>query len=177
MAAAVIARAAAACPCQVSLASPPSRQLPECRATRHVRPQQLHGAHNPSSQHVAAPQQRVGVWRAASQQQLQQQRASMGDLLIKDLLLGEDVAGQVELLLNLLSDAAAGRELSNVVSEVIQVRPAARRALAASCSSRLAPGAVEQRVQCTSSSAAALVRPTSGWQRFAADQRCPCWAS
>eukprot|EP00775_Hariotina_reticulata_P003869 gene3869-4124_t len=43
------------------------------------------------------------------------------ELLIKDLLLGEDVAGQVELLLNLLSDAAAGRELSNVVSEVIQV--------------------------------------------------------
>lgn len=46
----------------------------------------------------------------------------MGDLLIKDLLLGEDVSGQVELLLNLLSDAAAGRELTNVVSEVIQVR-------------------------------------------------------
>ncbi|KAF8065439.1 hypothetical protein HT031_003040 [Scenedesmus sp. PABB004] len=45
----------------------------------------------------------------------------MADTLIKDLLLGDDVAGQVELLLNLLSDAAAGRELSNVVSEVIQV--------------------------------------------------------
>lgn len=43
------------------------------------------------------------------------------DTLIRDLLLGEDVSGQVELLLNLLSDAAAGRELSNVVSEVIQV--------------------------------------------------------
>lgn len=43
------------------------------------------------------------------------------DLLIRDLLLGEDVSGQVELLLNLISDAAAGRELSNVVSEVIQV--------------------------------------------------------
>lgn len=40
---------------------------------------------------------------------------------IKDLLLGQDVSGQVELLLNLLSDAAAGKELSNVVSEVIQV--------------------------------------------------------
>lgn len=43
------------------------------------------------------------------------------DLLIRDLLLSEDVSGQVELLLNLLSDAAAGRELSSVVSEVIQV--------------------------------------------------------
>eukprot|EP00878_Enallax_costatus_P036408 GHUV01040884.1.p1 GENE.GHUV01040884.1~~GHUV01040884.1.p1 ORF type:complete len:122 (+),score=18.87 GHUV01040884.1:160-525(+) len=43
------------------------------------------------------------------------------DTLIRDLLLGDDVSGQVELLLNLLSDAAAGRELSNVVSEVIQV--------------------------------------------------------
>jgi hypothetical protein len=40
---------------------------------------------------------------------------------IKDLLLGQDVSGQVELLLNLLSDAAAGKELSNVLSEVIQV--------------------------------------------------------
>lgn len=40
---------------------------------------------------------------------------------IKDLLLGQDVAGQVELLLNLLSDAAAGKELSNVLSDVIQV--------------------------------------------------------
>ena len=40
---------------------------------------------------------------------------------IKDLLLGQDVAGQVELLLNLLSDAAAGKELSNVLGEVIQV--------------------------------------------------------
>jgi hypothetical protein len=45
----------------------------------------------------------------------------MGDMMIRELLLGDDVAGQVELLLNLLSDAAAGRELSNVVSEVIQV--------------------------------------------------------
>lgn len=40
---------------------------------------------------------------------------------IRDLLLGQDVSGQVELLLNLLSDAAAGKELSNVLSEVIQV--------------------------------------------------------
>lgn len=40
---------------------------------------------------------------------------------IKDLLLGQDVSGQVELLLNLLSDAASGKELSNVLSEVIQV--------------------------------------------------------
>lgn len=45
----------------------------------------------------------------------------MSDSLIRELLLGDDVAGQVELLLNLLSDAAAGRELSNVVSEIIQV--------------------------------------------------------
>jgi hypothetical protein len=40
---------------------------------------------------------------------------------LRDLLLSPDVPGQVELLLNLLSDAAAGKELSNVVSEVIQV--------------------------------------------------------
>jgi len=40
---------------------------------------------------------------------------------ITSLLLGQDVSGQVELLLNLLSDAAAGKELSNVLSEVIQV--------------------------------------------------------
>lgn len=40
---------------------------------------------------------------------------------IKDLLLGQDVSGQVELLLNLLSDAAAGKELSGVLTEVIQV--------------------------------------------------------
>jgi hypothetical protein len=41
---------------------------------------------------------------------------------VRDLLLGQDVSGQVELLLNLLSDAAAGKELSNTVSEVVQVR-------------------------------------------------------
>lgn len=47
--------------------------------------------------------------------------SSTAENKIKDLLLGQDVAGQVELLLNLLSDAAAGKELSNVLSEVIQV--------------------------------------------------------
>lgn len=47
--------------------------------------------------------------------------AASADNKLRDLLLGQDVSGQVELLLNLLSDAAAGKELSNVVSEVIQV--------------------------------------------------------
>lgn len=49
----------------------------------------------------------------------------------KDILLGDDIAGQAELLLSLLSDAAAGRELSNVVSDVIQVGPALRPSLSA----------------------------------------------
>ncbi len=40
----------------------------------------------------------------------------------KDILLSEDVSAQAELLLNLLNDAAAGRELSTVLSDVIQVR-------------------------------------------------------
>ncbi len=40
----------------------------------------------------------------------------------KDILLSENAAAQAELLLNLLSDAAAGRELTSVVSDVVQVR-------------------------------------------------------
>jgi hypothetical protein len=40
---------------------------------------------------------------------------------IKDLLLSDDAQGQAELLLNLLSEAAAGQDISNVVSDVIQV--------------------------------------------------------
>ncbi len=46
----------------------------------------------------------------------------------KDVLLGEDVSAKAELLLNLLNDAAAGRELTGVVSEVIQVRAPCPRA-------------------------------------------------
>lgn len=53
--------------------------------------------------------------------------AATAENKIKDLLLGQDVAGQVELLLNLLSDAAAGKELSNVLSEVIQVSSTGRQ--------------------------------------------------
>lgn len=43
---------------------------------------------------------------------------------VRDLLLSADVPGQVELLLNLLNDAASGKEQvgSNTISEVIQVR-------------------------------------------------------
>jgi hypothetical protein len=41
--------------------------------------------------------------------------------VVKDLLLSEDVQGQVELLLNLLSATAGGLDVSRDVSEVIQV--------------------------------------------------------
>lgn len=40
---------------------------------------------------------------------------------VRDLLLGQDASAKAELLLNLINDAAAGRELSSVVSDVIQV--------------------------------------------------------
>ena len=40
---------------------------------------------------------------------------------VKDLLLSDDAQGQAELLLNLLSEAAAGQDISNIVSDVIQV--------------------------------------------------------
>jgi hypothetical protein len=39
----------------------------------------------------------------------------------KDVLLGEDASAKAELLLNLLNDATAGRDVTAVVSEVIQV--------------------------------------------------------
>jgi hypothetical protein len=43
---------------------------------------------------------------------------------VKDLLLGDDPqkdAQRAELILSLISDAAEGREIANVVSDVIQV--------------------------------------------------------
>jgi hypothetical protein len=40
----------------------------------------------------------------------------------KELLSGNDVPAQAELLLNLLNDAAAGRDVSGLVSEVAEVR-------------------------------------------------------
>lgn len=46
---------------------------------------------------------------------------AQGEGLLKELLLSGDIPGQVELLLNLLSEAAAGRDISHAVSEVIQV--------------------------------------------------------
>jgi hypothetical protein len=44
-----------------------------------------------------------------------------GRRVVKDLLLSDDVQGQVELLLNLLSATAGGLDVSRDVSEVIQV--------------------------------------------------------
>lgn len=41
---------------------------------------------------------------------------------VRDLLLGEDAAAQADFILGLVSDAAEGKELLNVVSDVIQVR-------------------------------------------------------
>jgi hypothetical protein len=41
----------------------------------------------------------------------------------KEVLLGSDAAASVELLLNLLTDAASQRDVSSGVSDVIQVRP------------------------------------------------------
>jgi hypothetical protein len=40
----------------------------------------------------------------------------------RDLFSGNDVPAQAELLLNLLNDAAAGRDVSGLVSEVAEVR-------------------------------------------------------
>jgi hypothetical protein len=39
----------------------------------------------------------------------------------KDLFTGNNVPAQAELLLNLLNDAAAGRDVSGLVSEVAEV--------------------------------------------------------
>jgi len=47
----------------------------------------------------------------------------------KDVLLGSDAARTVELLLNLLTDAASQRDVSAGVSDVIQVRACAREGL------------------------------------------------
>jgi hypothetical protein len=41
---------------------------------------------------------------------------------VRDLLLGEDAGQQADLILSLISEAAEGRELQNVISDVIQVR-------------------------------------------------------
>ena len=50
-----------------------------------------------------------------------------GRRVVKDLLLSDDVQGQVELLLNLLSAVAGGLDVSRDVSEVIQVGGGAER--------------------------------------------------
>lgn len=39
----------------------------------------------------------------------------------RDLLLGDDASQQAEFILNLIEQAAEGRELQNVISDVIQV--------------------------------------------------------
>ena len=40
----------------------------------------------------------------------------------RDLLLGEDAGAQAEFILGLIAEAAEGREIQNVISDVIQVR-------------------------------------------------------
>ena len=71
---------------------------------------------------------------------------------IKDVLLGSDAAATVELLLNLLTDAASQRDVSSAVGDVIQVRPRASttrrivRALCAHCWSFVTRASIDRSI-------------------------------
>jgi hypothetical protein len=45
----------------------------------------------------------------------------VGSNAVRDMLLGEDTNVQAEFILNLIEEAAEGREVANVISDVIQV--------------------------------------------------------
>ena len=89
-----------------------ARRRPPPRAAGLNKPPSPTPPNNNSNKHKASPPSTTTVCPVTMAAPARSRR---------DVLLSESTPEQAELLLNLLSDAAAGKELSNIVSDVVQV--------------------------------------------------------